>query len=137
MGSSKKQKNTPRNKSQSKSSKYKPGRRTKSKPKKVKTIKKKNTNRKTKPRKCERQTGADDTTGLVNKELAMDYEGKQIKNFKNQKKRVEDFDKLMQNKGGKKDNVQNTAVMEQQIKRMPRMPYQPTPHLATAPPLWR
>jgi len=108
--SSKIQKNTPRNKSQSKSRKYKPGRKTKSNPKKVKTIIKKNTNRKTRPRKCERQTGADDTTCLANIELAMDYEGKQIKNFKNQKKRVEDFDKLMQNKGGKKDNFQNTTT---------------------------
>merc|ERR1712106_939356 len=40
----------------------------------------------------------------------MDYEGKQIKNFKNQKKRVEDFDKLMKNKGCKKDNFQNTTT---------------------------
>ena len=40
----------------------------------------------------------------------MDYEGKQIKNFNNQKKRIEDFDKLMKNKGGKKENFQNTTT---------------------------
>ena len=40
----------------------------------------------------------------------MDYVGKQIKNFKNQKKRIEDFDDLMKNKGGKKDNFQNTTT---------------------------
>ena len=52
---------------------------------------------------------AHDDTCLANIELAMDYEGKQIKNFKNQKKRVEDFDKLIKNKAGKKDNFQNTT----------------------------
>ena len=52
---------------------------------------------------------ADDDTCLANIELAMDYEGKQIKNFKNQKIRVEDFDKLIKNKAGKKDNFQNTT----------------------------
>ena len=52
---------------------------------------------------------ADDDTCLANIELAMDYEGKQIKNFKNQKKRVEDFDKLIKNKAGKKDHFQNTT----------------------------
>jgi len=52
---------------------------------------------------------ADDDTCLANIELAMDYEGKQIKNFKNQKKRVEDFYKLINNKAGKKDNFQNTT----------------------------
>merc|ERR1712106_990182 len=108
--SSIKQKNTPRNKSHSKSRKDKPRRKTKKNPKKVKIIKKKSNKGKTRPRKRERQTGADDTTCLANIELAMDYEGKQIKNFKNQKKRVEDFDKLMKNKGGKKDNFQNTTT---------------------------
>merc|ERR1719312_1544997 len=39
----------------------------------------------------------------------MDYEGKQVKNFKNQKKRVEDFNKLITNKVGKKDNFKNTT----------------------------
>merc|ERR1719483_1890498 len=108
--SSKRQNSNSRNKSKSKSRKYKTGRKTKSNPKKVKTIKNKNANRKIRPRKCERQTGADDTTCLANIELAMDYEGKQIKNFENQKKRVEDFAELIQNKGGKKDNFQNTTT---------------------------
>ena len=90
--------------------KFKSGRKTKKNPKKVKIIKKMNKKGKIRPRECERQTGADDTTCLANIELAMDYEGKQIKNFKNQKKRVEDFDKLMKNKGGKKDNFQNTTT---------------------------
>jgi len=67
------------------------------------------TRRKKIPRKTTRQNGADDSTCLANIELAMDYEGKQVKNFKNQKKRVEDFDKLIKNKAGKKDNFQNTT----------------------------
>ena len=61
------------------------------------------------PRKKTRQSGADDSTCLDNIELAMDYEGKQVKNFKNQKKRVEDFNKLITNKVGKKDNFKNTT----------------------------
>merc|ERR1711892_1444976 len=108
--SSKRQNINSRNKSKSKERKLKSGRKTKKNPKKVKIIKKKSNKGKSRPRKCERQTGADDTTCLANIELAMDYEGKQIKNFKNQKKRVEDFDKLMKNKGGKKDNFQNTTT---------------------------
>merc|ERR1712128_33312 len=108
--SRKRQNSKSRKKSKSKPSKFKSGRKTKKNPKKVKIIKKKNNKGKNKQRKCERQTGADDTTCLANIELAMDYEGKQIKNFKNQKKRVEDFDKLMKNKGGKKDNFQNTTT---------------------------
>merc|ERR1712128_254650 len=108
--SSKRQNSKSRKKSKSKPSKFKSGRKTKKNPKKVKIIKKKNNKGKNRQRKCERQTGADDTTCLANIELAMDYEGKQIKNFKNQKKRVEDFGKLMQNKGGKKDNFQNTTT---------------------------
>merc|ERR1711892_580887 len=72
--------------------------------------KKKNGDRRqTKSQKCSRQDGADDSTCLANIETAMDYEGNQIKNFNNQKKRVEDFDKLMKNKGGKKDNFKNTT----------------------------
>merc|ERR1712106_744626 len=108
--SSKRQNSNSKNKSKSKERKFKSGRKTKKNPKKVKIIKKKSNKGKNRPRKCERQTGADDTTCLANIELAMDYEGKQIKNFKNQKKRVEDFDKLMKNKGGKKDNFQNTTT---------------------------
>ena len=108
--SSKRQNSKSRKKSKSKPRKFKSGRKTKKNSKKVKIIKKKNNKGKNRQRKCERQTGADDTTCLANIELAMDYEGKQIKNFKNQKKRVEDFDKLMQNKGGKKDNFQNTTT---------------------------
>merc|ERR1712106_968285 len=88
--SSKRQNNKSRKKSKSKPRKFKSG----------KITKKKNNKGKNRQRKCERQTGADDTTCLANIELAMDYEGKQIKNFKNQKKRVEDFDKLMKNKEG-------------------------------------
>merc|ERR1711892_376684 len=108
--SSKRQNSKSRKKSKSKPRKFKSGRKTKKNPKKVKIIKKKSNKGKTRQRKCERQTGADDTTCLANIELAMDYEGKQIKNFKNQKKRVEDFDKLMKNKGGKKNNFQNTTT---------------------------
>merc|ERR1711892_295988 len=108
--SSKRQNSKSKKKSKSKPRKFKSGRKTKKNPKKVKIIKKKSNKGKNKPRICERQTGADDTTCLANIELAMDYEGKQIKNFKNQKKRVEDFDKLMKNKGGKKDNFQNTTT---------------------------
>merc|ERR1711874_65273 len=64
----------------------------------------------------ERQTGEDDATCLANIAAAMDYEGIQIKNFNNQKKRVEDFDKLIKNKAGKKDNFQNTtAYMKEAI----------------------
>merc|ERR1712106_1278555 len=107
---SKRQNSNSKNKSKSKERKFKSGRKTKKNPKKVKIIKKKSNKGKTRPRKCERQTGADDTTCLANIELAMDYEGKQIKNFKNQKKRVEDFDMLMQNKGGEKDNFHNTTT---------------------------
>ena len=90
-----------------KSKKPKSRRKSQKKPQKIK-IAKKNDKRGTKPRKCNRQTGADHGTCLANIETAMDYEGKQIKNFKNQKKRIEDFD-LMKNKGGKKDNFQNTT----------------------------
>merc|ERR1712123_354907 len=108
--SSKRQNSHSKNKSKSKPRKFKSGRKTKKNPKKVKIIKKKSNKGKNRPRKCERQTGADDTTCLANIELAMDYEGKQIKHFKNQKKRVEDFAKLIQNKGGKKDNFQNTTT---------------------------
>merc|ERR1712198_137059 len=60
-------------------------------------------------KKCARQTGPDDSTCLANIETAMDYEGNQIKNFKNQKRRIEHFDKLMKNKGGKKDNFKNST----------------------------
>ena len=67
-------------------------------------------------RKDERQ--ADDNTCLANIELAMDYEGKQIKNFKNQKKRVEEIDKLIKNKAGKKDNFQNTTSLHEQCHRI-------------------
>merc|ERR1711874_865215 len=64
----------------------------------------------------ERQTGEDDATCLANIAADMDYEGIQIKNFNNQKKSVEDFDKLIKNKAGKKDNFQNTtAYMKEAI----------------------
>ena len=46
---------------------------------------------------------------MANIEVAVDYEGNQIKNFKNQKTRVEGFVKLVDNKGGKKDNFHNTT----------------------------
>merc|ERR1711874_678102 len=86
----------------------------KSKSRKVKKKKKKQMPRAHKNK--ERQTGEDDATCLANIAAAMDYEGIQIKNFNNQKKGVEDFDKLIKNKAGKKDNFQNTtAYMKEAI----------------------
>ena len=80
----------------------------KNKKKKIKITRQKKLPKQVKnTRKDERQ--ANDDTCLANIELAMEYEGKQIKNFKNQKKRVEDFDKLIKNKASKKDNFHNTT----------------------------
>merc|ERR1711970_761549 len=108
--------NRNKKKKKSKSRKGKSGRKGKKRARKVKVLKKKN---KAKPRahkNKERQTGGDDATCLANIAAAMDYEGIQIKNFNNQKKRVEDFDKLIKNKAGKKDNFQNTtAYMKEAI----------------------
>ena len=92
-----------------KSRKVKSGSITKIDPKKVKIIKRMNNRRRARPRKYQRQTGPDDTTCLANIELAMDYEGKPIKSFKNQKKRIEKFEDLVMKKSVKKDDFQNTT----------------------------
>merc|ERR1712130_600299 len=62
---------------------------------------------KTQRRMCVRQ--ADDSTCMANIALAMDYEGTQVANFIKQKNRIEGFEKLMNNKGGKKENFANST----------------------------
>merc|ERR1711913_255749 len=103
-------------KKKSKSRKVKSGRKGKKRARKIKVIKKKKKQMPRAHKNKERQTGEDDATCLANIAAAMDYEGIQIKNFNNQKKRVEDFDKLIKNKAGKKDNFRNTtAYMKEAI----------------------
>ena len=60
-------------------------------------------------RKFERQAGEDYNTCLLNIEVAMNYSGKQRKNFMKQKIGTDAIEKLMKNKGSKKDSFQNTT----------------------------
>jgi len=61
-------------------------------------------------KKCARQSGPDDSTCMANIGTAMDYQGNQIKNFGKQKAKIEKFEKLMNNKGGKKDDFSNSTT---------------------------
>ena len=46
----------------------------------------------------------------------MDFEGNQIGNFDRQKKRIQSFNTLMNNKGKKKENFQNsTSYLESSL----------------------
>ena len=92
------------------SRKVKSERITKIDPMKVKIIKKMNNKRRARPGKYQRQTGPDDTTCLANIGLAMDYLGKPIKFFKNQRKRIEKFEDLIKKKSGKKNDFEKTTV---------------------------
>ena len=78
--------------------------------KKAKPGRKRN-NRKNRKKKVRKQCGrqADDATCMANIALAMDYEGNQVANFARQKKRIEGFERLMGNKGGKKGDFANST----------------------------
>ena len=46
---------------------------------------------------------------MANIALAMDYEGNHVANFARQKKRIEGFERLIGNKGGKKGDFANST----------------------------
>ena len=66
--------------------------------------------RKSTRKSCARQSGPDDSTCMANIGTAMDYQGTQIRNFGRQKAKIEKFEKLMKNKGGKKDDFSNSTT---------------------------
>ena len=49
------------------------------------------------------------STCMANIGLVMDFEGNQIGNFDRQKKRIESFKTLMENKGKKNENFKNST----------------------------
>ena len=56
---------------------------------------------------CDRQSGPDDDTCMVNIGTVMLYVGNQVTNFMKQKKRSETFVKLIEKKGRKNDDFVN------------------------------